>query len=325
MDCYSEFDEYIAPDGQVYVFDDKLNDKWLVSFTGYGMPELEYITERGPYQHGETLLDYRLRPRIIQLVHRRQAGRRQGYWDNRADILNLLRPNRHAVGAFGPGVLRKRLPNGSLRDLKAIIQQGPVFSARSRDTWDEYAFDEELRFFAGDPTFYDPNLVTVLWAVDDLGGLYFYSAAYPDNLFSPWYFGNDTISAQAILHYTGTWLTYPTIYIIGPLNHPVIENITTGETIEMTYNVAVGEQITIALPFGNKSVVNNAGANLIGTVTTNSNLATFHIAPEPEAPYCATAGHVRPCGKNILDVSGFGGVVGQTQVQMNFNTRYLGI
>ena len=322
-DCFFEFDEYIAPDGQVYKFDDKLNNKWLASFTGYGMPEMEFITERGPYQHGETLLDYRLKPRTIQLVHRRSAERRQGWWNNRADILNRLRPNRHTAGMFGLGVLRKRLPNGSVRALDVIVQQGPVFSARGQDTWDEWAFDEELRFYAGDPIFYDPTLVTVLWVVSDVGGLYFHSTTYPDDLFFPASFGTDTVSGSANVHYTGTWLAYPIIYVTGPINQPVVQNTTTGKSIQLLCNVSAGETVTIALPFGNKTVTNNVGANLIGEVSAASDLSELAVEPEPEAAWCGT--HARPCGLNVFYAGGGGGVVGQTQIRMTYKTRYVGI
>lgn len=35
---------------------------------GLGLPEVRRITERGPFQHGDTDLDFRLEPRIINVV-----------------------------------------------------------------------------------------------------------------------------------------------------------------------------------------------------------------------------------------------------------------
>lgn len=317
-----ELDYYFSPDGLRYAFDNG-RDILLMSFDGLGMPGIDYITEQGPFQHGQTLLDYRLQPRIIQMMHRRVAPDRQGYWENRADAINLLRPNRQLSGSFGMGKLRKVMPGNITRDIDVIVQQGPLFSAHQQDVLDEYEWTETIRFIAGDPTFYDPDQVVTTWVVSELGGLYFYSVAYPDDLFFPVSFGTDVINASASIHYTGTWHAFPTIYITGPINQPVVQNSATGEKIQIAYNVSTGEVVTISLPFGSKSVTNNVGTNLIGTVTSDSDLATFHIAPEPEAAWCGT--HPRPCGLNTFSVSGGGGVVGLTQISMTYNTRFIGI
>jgi hypothetical protein len=248
-------------------------------------------------------------------MHRRAASNRLGYWDNRADTLNLLRPNRQLQNAFGLGVLRKIIPGIGTRDIDVLAQQGPVFGAQGIDSLDDYGWTETIRFIAPDPTFYDPTLQSVIWAIDVLLGKIYYSASALTELKYPYFYGLDIISGTVSVTYTGTWLTYPTIYFVGPLNQPVIENVTTGEKIQLTYNIANGETVTVSLQFGNKTVTNNFGTNLIGTVTTDSDLATFHIAPDPEA-----AG-----GVNVLNVSGGGGIAGITQVRMTYNTRYIGI
>ena len=77
----------------------------------------------------------------------------------------------------------------------------------------------------------------------------------------------------------------------------------------------MGETVTINLEYGNKTVVNNAGTNLIGTVTTDSDLATFHIAPDPEAVN----------GINQLLVTGDDAVIGQTEIRIEWHTNYIGI
>jgi hypothetical protein len=317
----AELDWYIAPDGQSYQFDNARDDI-LLAFQGYGMPGINYISQQGPFQHGETLLDYRLAPRVIQLEHRRQGCDRYDYWDNRGGILNILRPNRQLPNSFELGKLRKVLPGNVKRDIDVLVQQGPQFAARN-DGGDWLDFTDTIQFIAPDPTFYDPDTITVIWAVTDTGGLKFYSAFALDELKSPWVFGTDVVTGSVQVHYNGTWLAYPTIYFVGPLNSPMIENQTTGETIQLSYNIPAGETVTVALPFGNKTVKSNTGANLIGYVTTGSDLATFHIAPEPEANWCGTP--PRPCGLNTFSVSGGAGVIGQTQIRMTYNVRFIGI
>lgn len=329
-----EFDWYIPSDvtinddgtiddmSNVYVFDDQ-DSFFLRSFTGFGMPPIEYITQRGPFQYGRSVLDYRLQPRIIQLVHRRLACNRTGYWDNRSDLIDKLRPNRQFANSFEPGRLRKILPDGTVRDIKVLIERGPRFNPRSQ-MWDEYAFQETLRFIAHDPIVFDPALQNAIWALGNLENLIFFEAVNwtdrlvfeGDSLFSGGiWFGETSLGDVLNITYTGTWLANPTILISGPLNSPQILNNTTVEKIKLDYNVSVGETVTINLEYGQKTIVNNASVNLIGTAAVDSDISTFHIAPDPEAPG----------GINELQVFGDGAVVGATEVKIQWNTNYIGI
>lgn len=322
-----EFDYYIPPnvtintDGtiddmsDVYEFHDQ-DQLFLYSFSGYGMPQIDYITQQGPYQHGETVLDYRLKPRIIQLVHKRIGGCRENYWDNRSDIINKLRPNMQFANSFGTGRLRKILPDESVRDLRVIIQSGPVFSPRNVDSWMEYDFQETIRFIAHNPILFNPSLESANWALSSFNNLIFYeSPNWTNRAVFPIWFGGDVLSEILNITYSGTWLAYPTIIITGPLETPRIYNNTTNEKIQLDYAVSVGETVTINLEYGQKTVTNNFGSNLIGTISSDSDLASFHIAPYPEAPN----------GINEFEVVGGGAVLGQTEVRLTWNTNYIGI
>lgn len=323
-----EFDYYIPPDTEiatdgsildmsnVYEFND-LEKSFLRSFTGWGMPPIRYITQRGPFQHGETALDYRLEPRIIQMLHRKNGNCRTDYWDLRSNIINSIRPNRQTANSFEPGRLRKILPDGSIRDLYVYLQQGPAFTARSTDSWDEYSIDEAIRFIAYDPIIFNPETKSAGWNIDSIGNLIFYESPDWENrlVFPIWFSESSDIGETLEVTYNGTWLSHPTIIIVGPLSEPKIENNTTEEKIELDYDIAVGETVTINLDYGVKTVENNLGTNLIGTVTTDSDIATFHIAPDPEAEN----------GVNELTASGSDGSSDQTQVSLNYFERYIGI
>lgn len=307
-----ELDYFIAADGLTYKFDNG-NDKLLMSFTGDGMPPIEFIQEHGPYQHGQTILDYRLAPRIIQFVHRRQGQNRGDYWDIRSELLNVFRPNRQTGGVFCLGKLRKVLRDGTARDIDVAFSKGFAFNARAPDTWDEYSVTDVIQFIAPDPTWYDPTPQTATWTISILAGKIYYSASAPTELKYPYFYGLDVVNGTISVTYLGTWLAYPTIEFTGPLNQPLVTNTSTGEMVGLTYNIAAGEVVTMDLPFGAKSVTNNLGANLIGLATYD--LATFHIAPAPEV-----AG-----GVNVLTVTGGGGIAGITQIRMSWYVRYIGI
>lgn len=321
-----EFDWYIPSDvtinddgtiddmSNVYSFDNR-DQFFLRSFAGLGMPPIEYITQRGPFQHGRSALGYRLQPRIIQLVHRRLGCNRDEYWDNRSDLIDKLRPNRQFANSFEPGRLRKILPDGTVRDIKVLIERGPRFNPRSQ-MWDEYAFQETLRFIAHDPIVFDPALQSAVWVLGSLENLIFFEAVnWTDRMVFPIWFGATSLSDVLNVTYTGTWLANPTILITGPLNSPRILNNTTVEEIALDYNVSVGETVTINLEYGQKTIINNTSVNLIGTATANSDIATFHIAPNPEAP----------AGINQLQVIGDSAAIGSTEVRIQWNTNYIGI
>jgi hypothetical protein len=344
LDMFIPADVTIDDDGviatadstKVYKFNNGV-DRFLSSFTGMGLPPIEYIRQRGPYQHGSTVLDFRLQARTIQYIHRRRGCSREDYWSNRSDLINLVRPNRWSCN-FEPGRLRKIQPDGTVRDINAIIEFGPVFGARNIDKWDEWAFTEALRFVCDDPTWFDPNLQSAVWELTNLENLIFYGAALDtptpvpvspgapdwsdrlvfegDDLDSGGiWFGEDSLYQTLDVTYTGTWFSFPTIKMTGPISQPQVWNLTLGEKIELTYDIPAGDTVTIDLSFGNKTVIDNHGENLIGTVTTDSTLSTFRLAPDPEATG----------GVNQLQVIGDDAVIGETQVTIEWFTRYIGI
>lgn len=303
-----EFTEFQAPNGSIYKFD--TTERFLMTEEGLGLPQITYITQKGPFQHGESLIDYRLNTRTIQLVLRQDSCDRTEYWINRAALLDAVRPNRYVGYDFNPGILRKRFPDGSIREIKVIIEQGPVFAARSLDRWDEFGFTETLRFVAHDPIFYDPTVNTKSFSLSSgiLDQLVF-SITFPIEFDSSYY-----NSGPTPVTYTGTWFSFPVITITGPQFGTTIENLSTGEKIALDYALSAGEVVTINLDYGNKTVTNAGGTNLIGTVTSDSDLSTFHIAPDPEV-----AG-----GVNDLSVASMGNNE-DSSVVVTYYTRYIGI
>ena len=66
-----EFDEYVSPDDETYKFRDGIQKFVLSGTNGLGLPRINYRTQRGPFQNGQTVLGFTLEPRILTLVHRR--------------------------------------------------------------------------------------------------------------------------------------------------------------------------------------------------------------------------------------------------------------
>lgn len=308
--AFREWTEFETPDGNTYNFHVPSNvGKWVISNSGWGTPPIEYVTQRGPQQHGETVKAIWLRPRVIQLFIRQEHCNRVDYWAGRADLLDNIRVNRQAVaGGTDPGVLRRILPDGSIRALNVYIVQGPRFEPSRIGIWDEFAFQEMLRWIAYDPVIFDPTRVDVLW-----DGL----AAQTELVFPitfPITFGTSTFNETQNINYVGTWQSLPVIILTGPLLNPTITNTATGEVLDFRYSIPAGDSVTFDLSEGVKSVVDNNGVNLIGSVTPESDIGTFHIAPDPEAA----------AGLNPIVITG-GLADVNSDAELRYFTRYFGI
>lgn len=271
---------------------------------GTGMPPIEYVTQRGPFQHGETLISFYLRPRIVQMLIRGQNTSRNNYWASRAELLDHLRPNRQlTANGLATGRLRKHLSNGQVRDVDCLIQQGPNFNPRDIKNWDSWAWQEVLRFIAFNPITYDPTLQTLIRT---------YSAS---QLVFPITFPIQFSTTQSVnqITYTGTWLSYPTITVTGPISSFAIYNETIDEKLELAAQLLAGESLTITLEYGSKTITKSDGTNLIGLLTTDSGLGTFHIAPSP----VATGGV-----NNFTIITP--GATSSTVVTITYYNRYIG-
>ena len=305
-----EFTSYISPDGEEFKFD--TSERFLMTEEGTGIPPITYLTQKGPFQHGETFIDFRLTPRTIQMQMRSDQCSRAAYWADRAKLLDVVRPNRSSFGIVGPGKLRKIFEDGSIRDIDVFIQQGPNFTARDIGTWQEWSYTETLRFTAYDPTYYDPVLKTLQFVntVVTLDQLVFPFSFIGGSGIE---FGDSVLSITGAITYPGTWLSFPAITVTGPISGFKITNQATGEVIELAYTIVGGEIVYITLPYGNKQVINDLGIDLNGTVV-DCDFTTFHVAPKPEAPL----------GVNTFLITG-SGISPATDVRLEYYNRYIGI
>ena len=98
----------------------------LRSTANFGLPPVRFITQRGPFQDGETALDMRLDPRVIQIEVVNYLCNRTEFWTTRNELLDLLRPNRafSAAGTYRPLIYRKRLPGGKAERGSDMVATG---------------------------------------------------------------------------------------------------------------------------------------------------------------------------------------------------------
>jgi hypothetical protein len=217
---------------------------------GFGLAPLHRITTRGPLQDGDSDIDFRLDPRVLQIpivVKNESTTPIYQHYDIRDALLRIFRPQ-------DSGVLTVTTNKGSsdrVRNIGTRLLGGLSFDV-DPDSWHVRTV---VQLRADDPTWYD--------AVTAINTQTFVAADFGLNR-----------SASNL----GTWIAYPTILVTGPVTNFKITNVTTGRFIEYVGTIAAGTTVKIDLSYGRKTVTNNAtGANLIANISSLSQLATFAI------------------------------------------------
>lgn len=269
----------------------------LFEFDGLGMAPNHRLSQRGPFQDGETDVGYRLDPRTV-LLSFAMHGEYTTLASNRAALLGFCKPG----ASTDPLKLRWTMPDGTQRQIDC--HHGGDLSLPS-NAWFQKHHRAVLSLRCPDPTLYDPTGTSVQFA--QTGG----STGMAVPMAVPFTLGASTLDVtQAItLDGANAWDTYPIIYITGPVTSPVITNSATGEKLDFTgYSVGSGDTYTIDLRYGAKTVVDSSSANQTYKLTTDSNLATWRLVPG--------ANSIRATGTSIT---------GATSILIQFNQRYIGV
>ena len=299
----TELVQYITPDGDTI----NLNSppyRSVEKMTGWGRPPMTMRSIRSAYQHGESPVSYRLDPRRIKMSLHYRGCNRSEWFDNRGKLLARLGNNLTSPNLPEMGTLRwEYIQDGAMvqRDLDCYLSEGLEFNNEIQ--WFQWGIVEQLEFVALNPIIYDPTQVTET------------ITTFTDSLILPMTFpfilGGEY--ASSTITYTGTWITYPIIEIDGPAENITIENSTLGTEINFDYNIPAGVTVTIDTSFGNKSVIDSLGNDLIAYLV-ETDLAGFALEPSP----------IVTDGENVINVYVVGSTV-DTEVRFKYYTRYYGI
>lgn len=293
---------YIRRDGVVYPLH---APPWraVLSEEGLGTPPIEYVADRAPFQHGDTVRSFFLTPRAIQLVVLHNFCSRDEYWTGRQEFLDLVRPG-FGTNPVEAGKLLYYLPGHRKRQIDVLIDSGPGFTPQ--DGWREWTFTEAIRFTAHDPTWYDPDGYAQ--------SLLYHAPAL--NLIFPITFPivfDETAGIASFVIYRGTWISYPIVDVVGPVTGFNLTNLITGTNLGLSAPVPAGYTVTFNLQ-GIKTVTGSDGENWLNRVTPDSDLSGFALVPSPLAPD----------GVNNMSLSGTG-TSAASNVIIRYNDRYFGI
>lgn len=235
--------------------------------TGFGMPPMHRLSERGPLQDGVTDLGSRLDPRVIQLVITVLSDGWGEQYDLRSMLLDWLNPiTRESLS------LRFTLPDEvTIRQIDCFSTQGPIYNVGH--STNKSMLKTGFTLVASDPLFYDPNRRSKTSAAQ-------IGTGFPVPVIVPMTFGEDDIDRIIQIDYEGTWLEYPEIELVGQMEDPIITHLDTGDVLDFTgYTVPSADALIIDLRYGYKTVVNKAGDNMVSKLTSDSDLTTWNLQP----------------------------------------------
>lgn len=274
--------------------------------TGLGIPAVAHASEQYAQQDGETLRYISLKKRVLTVPFEILSSSELALWNTKRDLYRFLSAIR------SPYTWMATLPDGAVRYLDTYFSG--ELSMPFDPAWGPVVHKDVGQWTAYNPTWYDPT--TALWAFAVSGGAGTWGYEATGLGFDAGWGASAADGTPEVFNYPGTWRSYPRITLDGPMVKPVIDNYTTDETLEFEdgYTLDAGEQITLDLAQGYKTVTHSVDGNIADKLTDDSDLATFHIAEHPDAVN----------GDNSLGVAFTGGSLA-SRVHLWVTVRYLAL
>lgn len=302
-----EFAYYVAPDGYEYLLFG--GNRALLSLGSLGRPEIDYLTDQGPFQHGVTVRDLRYQPRTVTLRLFERGCEREDWHCNLAELLDATRPNRSqngGVGATAGKLLIVRPGDYKEFETPARIMRGPAGDWNYQVGTRLSDMNEVLQFFCEDPFWNETAVQTENVTLDVFDSCL--SMCLPACL------GANIINETFDITYCGTWQgDVLTIVFTGPMTAPTLTNIVTGKQIRLNRTITAGEQVTFTITPTVVTVINNFGQNLKGYVSSISDLTTFQLIPRSD---------LAPDGVNPINVAAADGADGISGFSISYLVRY---
>lgn len=293
-----------------------LNDGTEIRLLDYdlGLAPVRRLAQRSPLQAGDTDLGYRVDPRFVDLAFQLKGEGLINYRDIRGRFMEVWVPRDDAVVVTFTFEDR-------VRALGLHLDGELNWADEVEDTARVTGI-----FKASDPRLYDPSIHTLRFDLAATGA----GAGWAIPWAIPWIMGSDVLNlALTALYAGGSRLAaaeYPRIRVAGPINNPIIAQLTTGEDLDFTgLNLAdPAHWIDIDLSGPDrrdaKTILDQDGNSADQYLSATSDLATWHLAPAGEK----LPGGSFATGENIIQVTG-SGVTSQTLVTLNYYDRYNGV
>jgi hypothetical protein len=274
---------------------------YLVGTVGFGLSPAHHLTQRGPFQQGDSYIGLRLDPRIITLPLVVVATSPEDSFSKRAKLASLFRMSDDVV------TVRMSWTDSTGTYDRSI--QGRVLGQLSFDTDAKYeTIRTTVQIRCNDPTWYDSTQSTAILTSTLFGTPTLYPKPYPV------LYGSAVVDKSTTINYAGTWDSYPIIQVTGPATNLVITD-TLNHAINFYDPIPAGELWTINLSYGIYTVYDQSGNNRFSALASITNLVDWRVYAESD---------LVPNGVNVISVSATG-TDANSNVTMYYTARYIGV
>jgi hypothetical protein len=279
-----------------------LNDGYNIRLLNYdlGLSGSRRLVQRFPGQFGESDLGGIIQPRFIDIFWSLWGDDKADFRTARETLLEVFR-----LREDEPTQLIFELEDGRKRALDVYLD-GELAFADAVGRFERASGT----FRAADWRLYDPVLRTLTFSlIPDSGGL-------PIPFTIPIPIGGSVLNVIESINYAnGSRLAskeFPVIIVRGPIENPVIENLTTNERIDLTGLILnIGEFVIIDLSGfprrDAKTIRREDGTTAAQFLSVDSDLATWHLAYAGErlfdGTYSTGTNLIRILGDNVTLLS----------------------
>lgn len=247
--------------GVTYSLDDGTYCYWLAD-DGLGMSPMHRLSDRGPLQHGDTDRGYRLDPRKINLVLDIDGQSQADMESKKLTLLSIFKPMNDPI------TIEMARSDGTY-NIDCHYVSDMSMPSNDRQGWNQKVV---ISLKANDPTWYASVAKSYIVSIGAGGDTMLVPTVIPMTV------GASTINASGVVTNSGTMNAYPSIRITGPITNAIITNNTTGEVLNFTgTTIDAAHYYDIDLRYGYKTITDNHGTNQISTLTSASDLVSWHL------------------------------------------------
>lgn len=303
---------------------------------GLNMGQINRLTQRGPQQIGDTDVGYDYLANVATPIWELQSESGFTMWDLREKLISVFRPR-----VTDPTQLVWTFPNG--RSLALDVNMSGIIEMTDGMRGDGWTQRAAVEARASDPRYYDPRrnevrfvvgLVSQGWPVEETGNTTLLGWPIEETGQSTqdgWPIGLSEIDATQTVFYgegkVSADIEFPVIRITGPIQNPIITNLTTNEKLDLSANgglaLGSGEFVEIDLRYRKgKKITNQNGDSVAQFLSDDSDLSSWHLSYNTELLDPDTG--TRSDGNNVIRVQGQGATL-STVVTVLWYNRYLDI
>lgn len=283
----------------------------VIDHDGLDMPVVESYSNQPPQIDGVVDLGFRLRERTW-LIKVLLVAERSEYAFLRQQLLSIFRPERVE------SQMRVVQPDGREYAIDFRVTGQMLATAGRRDGTRRVVHQAVIPLRSANPTWYDPD--EKVHAFSPLAT----TAGYDVPSHVATHVGQSLYNSRFRVDYRGTYRAQPVLRVYGPIQAPVVENVTTGERIPLTQDggltLAEGEWVEIDTRANQKRIVDYAGVSARGWLAENHDLATFHLAYDGEYLQDGSCAD----GTNLFRLTGIFATTA-TRLEVRYHRRFIGI